>query len=224
MPKARLLISSIMATCLLVSTPKSQAISQLDAPGAISNFSGCKHHTCIWVPWSTQAVYQKGELTYTVEVPKDDDQDGGEFVLKHNNKELLRTELKKLLASVSVVWAPDARSFAITWSDGGAIGNFHVRAFRIQDDKVTELPVVEKAFQHFKSRHWCAERGDNIQAYRWTQDSHSLVLVLSVYPTSDCGKQMGHMEGYVVEAVTGRILQNWPAARLKSYLRSHPEL
>ena len=197
--------------------------AQLDAPTALSDFAGCRHNTCTWVPWSTHQSFRQGEFTYLVDNFRPDDT-GGDFVLNRGKQSLLRTELKDLSASVSVVWSPDRRSFALTWSNGGAEGGFNVRVFRIQDDSVRELPSTQKAFDDFRSRHWCEARGDNLQAYRWSRDSRQLVLVLSVYPTSDCGRQMGHTEGYLVDATTGQIKENWSASRLKAFIRSHPEL
>ena len=198
------------------------AWAQLDAPTAFSDFVGCKHHTCTWVPWDTHKTFKHGEFVYTVDNFKENDE-GGDFVLRRGDRELLRTPLKDLSASVSVVWSPDSRSFAVTWSNGGASGWFDVRVFQIRGDMVFELPAVDVAFENFKARHWCPARGDNRQAYRWTSDSQELILVLSVYPTSDCGKQMGHAEGFVVNASTGRIKQNWNLHRLEAYIRSHPE-
>jgi hypothetical protein len=123
-----------------------------------------------------------------------------------------------------VVWSDDGNNLAVTWSDGGAIGNFHVRAFHIEGDAVTELPVTAQAFKAFKARHWCEARGDNIQAYNWLSESHSLILVLSVYPTGDCGKESGHTEAYVVDATTGDIKENWTLSRLKTHIKTHPEI
>jgi hypothetical protein len=197
-------------------------LGQLDAPTAFSDFAGCKHHTCTWVPWDTHKTFKHGEFAYTVDNFKEND-DGGDFVLRRGGKELLRTPLKDLSASVSVVWSPDSRSFAVTWSNGGASGWFDVRVFQIRGDSVVELPAIHDAFENFKARHWCRSRGDNRQAYRWASDSQELVLVLSVYPAGDCGEEMGHTEGLVVNASTGRIEQNWNLQRLKAYIQSHPE-
>lgn len=131
--------------------------------------------------------------------------------------------LKDLSASVSVVWSDDRHSFAVTWSDGGAIGAFSVRVFHVEADSVSELPAWEKAWTEFKKRHWCRTRGDNIQAYSWLPDSKQLILVLSVYPTGDCGADLGHTEAYVVNAKTGEIEQNWSIKKLNAYMRLHPE-
>jgi hypothetical protein len=196
--------------------------AQLAAPTALSDFSACSHHTCTWVTWSTPKIFRQGDLTYTVELTGKDES-GGDFVLRRTEKELLRTPLKDLSASTSVVWSDDKKNFAVTWSNGGASGWFDVRVFHIEGNSVTEFPATRKAFAAFKSRHWCEERGDNIQAYQWTPDSRGLVLVLSVYPTSDCGREMGHTEAYVVDVAKGNIRQHWDLKQLNSYIRSHPE-
>jgi hypothetical protein len=200
------------------------ACAQLPAPTAISDagFHACSHHTCVWVPDGSDMKFTRENFTYMVDIPAKDGEDGI-FILRRAGKELLRTPLKELSASVSVVWADDNKHFAVTWSDGGAIGNFHVRAFRIDGDSVIELPAASKAFEAFKSRHWCETRGNNVQAYRWLPDSKQLILVLSVYPTGDCGKDLGHTEGYVVDASTGDIRQHWDLKQLNRYISAHPE-
>lgn len=194
-----------------------QASGQLAAPGALDSFAGCAHHTCTWAPLFDHRSFHEGDLSYKVET------NSGTFVLMRNDKVLLRTQLEDLDASVSVVWSDNQKNFAVTWSDGGAIGGFHVRAFHVAGDRVSELPVVNRAFESFKARHWCEDRGDNVQAYGWLHGSRDLLLVLSVYPTGDCGKEMGHTEAYVVEGTTGQIREHWDLKQLKSYMRSHPE-
>jgi hypothetical protein len=212
-----------LRTGLLIALSSSApAPAQLAAPTAFSDFAGCSHHTCTWVPWLTHRTFKQGDLTYTVEV-KSNEENGEDFVLRRANKELLRTPLKDLSASTSVVWSDDKKSFAVTWSDGGAAGGFHVRAFHIEGNSVAEWPATQQAFDLFKTRHYCETRGDNIEAYQWLPNFTDLVLILSVYPTSDCGKEMGHTEAYVVDAATGNIRQHWDLKKLNGYMRSHPE-
>lgn len=212
-----MLKKAYLILALAVLSGCTQAFAQLATPHVFSGSSNCAHHTCTWVPLSTHKTFQQGNLTYTVDA-------GGDFLLRREDKDLLRTPLNDLSASTSVVWSDDKRNFAVTWSDGGAIGGFYVRVFHIDGDSVTELPSTQAAFGKFKAHHWCETRGNNIQAYDWLADSRQLVLVLSVYPTSDCGKEMGHTEAYVVDAATGNIRQHWNVKQLNSYVRSHPEL
>lgn len=189
--------------------------AQLDAPPALRDYSSCSHQTCTWMPLLKDDVFRKGEYTYRVN-------DEG-FVLRHNRRVVLRTGLRGLSASVSVVWSEDSRNFAITWSTGGAIGFFRVRAFHVDGDVVTELPGGKLAWREFTAHHGCKTRGDNIQAHSWLPESQRLVLVLSVYPTGDCGWDMGYTEGYVVDAPTGEIREHWNLKQLNAYLKYHPE-
>src|ERR1700744_2990139 len=73
--------------------------AQLPAPTAISDadYAGCNHHTCVWVPSGSHKIFARADLSYTVEVP-DENQDLGFFVLRRGAKELLRTPLKDLSA------------------------------------------------------------------------------------------------------------------------------
>jgi len=196
--------------------------AQLDVPGALSTFSGCAHDTCLWVPTAESKVFTHGEYRYTVITNKDETE--AKFQLTKGSAVLLSTPLKDWSASVSVVWSKEGSSFAITWSDGGAIGNFHVRAFKINDSQVVEEPVTKHAFHSFKARHYCIARGNNIQAYEWSSSGDKLLLVLSVYPTGDCGKDLGHMEAYWVQADNGAILQHLTLRELTGYIKLHPQM
>jgi hypothetical protein len=214
----RVLVTALLLVYVL------PARAQLPAPMEFSNagYAHCGNHTCLWLPFSAHRTFARRMYRYTVDVTGSLSADA-EFVLHRGEKELLRTPLKDLSGSTSVVWADDDRSFAVTWSDGGSVGVFHVRAFHIEGDSVTELPAVSKSFEAFKARHWCKSRGDDVQAYQWLPDSRQLILILTVYPTSDCGEDLGHMEAYVVDASTGDIRQHWNLKELNQYIRTHPE-
>ena len=141
------------------------AICQLAAPTAISDFgyTSCSHSSCLFVPDDQHPkAYRQGDLSYTVT-------ESGTFNLSRGQKVILSTRLKDLSASVFVVWLERNEWFAITWSDGGAIGNFHTRVVQIAGDQAVEAESVKTAFSDFRGRHWCKARGDNVQAYGWCQ-------------------------------------------------------
>jgi hypothetical protein len=97
MTRYTLVILFILAFCY----PAGLAGRQLDAPGAFSNYSGCKHSTCIWVPFNNEGKkFHRGDLTYYVGSSGESE---GDFVLERNGRQLLSSELKDLDASVSVV-------------------------------------------------------------------------------------------------------------------------
>src|SRR5580692_4707752 len=96
---------------LIIAGSAAFASAQLPVPGAFNDFSGCAHHTCTWVPWSTHKTFREGDLSYSVEVTEKDDNQG-DFVLRRGEKLLIRTPLKDLSASVTVVWSDDRHNFA----------------------------------------------------------------------------------------------------------------
>lgn len=124
--------------------------------------------------------------------------------------------LKDLSAGIFLNWAPDSQAFYLMWSNGGAIGGYEVRAFRIVNDRVADLPLAKPAEADFAKRHPCAARGSNTFAVRWTEGSQELLLALQMYPTGDCGQEAGLYAGYLVRGTDGRILRRYSEAQLKA--------
>jgi hypothetical protein len=161
-------------------------------------------------------TYHEGGLSYAVT-------ESGKFTLSRGRKVISSTSLKDLSASVFVVWSKRNHWFAITWSNGGAIGGFHTRVFHVVDEKVNETDSVKPAFADFRARHWCKVRGDNVQAYGWDERIGTLVLVMSVYPTTDCGEDLGHTEAYLVQPTDGGIIRHLNFRDFGIYAKSHPQ-
>jgi hypothetical protein len=97
------------------------------------------------------------------------------------------------------------------------------RGCSIADDKVVETESVRSAYADFRSRHWCKTRGDNVQAYGWDENTGALVLVASVYPTGDCGKDLGHTEAYLVQPKDGAIIKHLSLREFNVYAQTHPQ-
>lgn len=118
----------------------------------------------------------------------------------------------------TVVWAPDGKAFAVDYSDGGAIGNFHVRLFSVSGEAVKDVSTaIEPAVNDFKSRHYCKTRGNNVTALKFIRDARHLLLMTDVYPTGDCGPDLGHTEGYVVSVPDGKIQRHLTLQGLKRF-------
>lgn len=110
---------------------------------------------------------------------------------------------------------PNQAHIALTYSDGGGSGGFHVRVFLIDGKGARDVSEsIDAAVANFKARHYC-ERGNNVTALKWVRGS--LLLVTQVYPTSDCGPDAGHIEGYLVSAPEGKILEHMTLNQLKHY-------
>jgi hypothetical protein len=192
------------------------AAAQLPAPmTSDAGFSECTRDSCLFVPDGPPKIYRHGDYEYSAD-------ENGAFVLRRADHAILSTKLKNWNASVYVVWSEDSSWFAVTWSDGGAIGNFHTRLFHARAGVITESHSVEPAFAAFRRRHYCKTSGDNVQAYGWDSASGGIMLVMSVYPTSDCGRDLGHTEGYLIRPESGAILQHLTVTQLNTYIEMHP--
>ncbi len=106
-------------------------------------------------------------------------------------------------------YSDDVRSIAINSSDGGAAGGWSVALLRVDNTGAIQdlSSVMQKVEKHFSSRHSCKTRGDNFEAMQWRSNTE-LLISASVYGTSDCGKDMGYTEGYILDVQSSRIVHH----------------
>ncbi len=145
------------------------------------------------------------------------DEDGATFWFVRRAKTIFSFKAKDLVSpGVWIAVNPRHAQFALTYSDGGAIGSFHVRIFQIADDVVTdESKATQQAIDDFRSRHYCKERGNNVEALKWIKGD--LLLMTEVYPTGDCGPDLGHIEAYRVSVPDGKIQEHLTLNQLRQY-------
>jgi hypothetical protein len=142
----------------------------------------------------------------------------GRFSLRRGARTLFTFVVEDLSSNALILWSPDRHGFALTYSDAGAIGAFHVRVFLIHGDTVTEAPrVIQTAVDSFKTRYYCKSRGNNVSAIKWVHDSRHLLLLAAVYPTGDCGPDSGHAEGYLVAVPDGKIERHLTLDQLRIF-------
>jgi hypothetical protein len=130
----------------------------------------------------------------------------GKLSVFHRKTSLGQYDLHHLSAGIFVKWSPDSEAFYVMWSNGGTIGGYEVRVFRVSSNEVREMFPMALAENEFRSKHDCETRGVNFFAIKWMGASERLKIAIQVYPTSDCGKQMGFMRGYDVRLVDGAVL------------------
>lgn len=105
-----------------------------------------------------------------------------------------------------ITLSPDKHSFALTWSDGGAIGGFHTRIFVANGIGVLEKSEGINAIQKvFSAQHNCAARGDNYSAVRWLTNS-AVLIEASVYETGDC-QQLGYTDRFILDVPHTKIVR-----------------
>jgi hypothetical protein len=156
-----------------------------------------------------------GRYRVALNVRSENDESGQLRVYAGNNT-LGSYELHDLSGGIFVNWSPDSRAFYFMWSNGGAIGGYEVRAFRIIDGGAREVVITKKAEDEFERKHPCPDRGHNVYAVRWLKGSEELLLAMQVYPTGDCGKELGLYGGYLVNATDGTILRRYSERQLRT--------
>jgi hypothetical protein len=155
-----------------------------------------------------------GEFRIVLEVKSEDDDYGSMHV--YQRERLLRSfDLRDLSGGVFLKWSPDSRAFYLMWSDGGIIGRYSVRVFSVDGEKVIESPTTRVAERDFAKRYYCETRGNNVYAIRWV-NAEQLLIAAEVYPTSDCGRDMGITAGYIVRVEDGHILRQYSGKQLQA--------
>jgi hypothetical protein len=131
------------------------------------------------------------------------------FRVMRGQTEIGSVQIKDLSSNIEILWAPDSKKFAITYSDGGAEGAFHAHIYELSHDGVKEFPKpVRVAFDDFKTHDYCKKRGNNVFVEGWTSDSRSVFVVTEVFPTGDCGRKFGKLGGYFMD-LQGQILSRY---------------
>ena len=90
------------------------------------------------------------------------------FSVRRGTRTIFTFAVDDLSSNAEVLCSPNGKAFALNYSDGGAIGGFHVRLFLISDDNVTDISrAIQPAVNAFKARHYCKNRGNNVAALKW---------------------------------------------------------
>jgi hypothetical protein len=220
----RLVAMGIAAACLFLQASSSgqQAPGPKQQPRLVVAECAADGLTAV-VPWTTtktpiaEIEDDTGNLEIQSAYKHADEDDGVIFSFVRGGK-TIHSFLAEDQASYDIWLAFDRKDdrLAMTYGSGESIGLFEVAVFQIHADEVTDVSAsVEPAFTDFKSRHYCKARGDNVTALKWI--GGDLLLMMEVYPTSDCGPDLGHVEGYRVSIPNGKIVEHLTLAELRHY-------
>jgi hypothetical protein len=113
-----------------------------------------------------------------------------------------------------IEWAPDSRAFAVTQSDGGAVGTWYVEVYRILSGSLQKIEVMRTVSADFQTRPGgCTEEVANIGAVGWLGPK-SLLMVAEAPPHSSC-RDMSVIRGYEVSVSDGCIIRRYKSNELK---------
>ena len=129
-------------------------------------------------------------------------------------------------ANPEAAWSPDSKAFWITSTDGGIVGDWRVQVFFVDSSQIREVDVsryvrndLARRFPpcdfkgipgecNSEERKRLTEKLDwvNVYAFHWIEGSRKLLLVGAVPPSSGYGRNMGRLQGYIVEVPSGKII------------------
>jgi len=113
-----------------------------------------------------------------------------------------------------IIWAPDSAAFAVTQSDGGAVGTWYVEVYRILHRRLQKIDVMKTVAAEFQKRAGgCPEKDANIAAVGWLGPK-ALLVVAEAPPHSSC-RDMGKIRGYEVSVTNGHLIRKYNADELK---------
>lgn len=162
---------------------------------------GYSDKTIVWSPDHQKYVLLSSK-------PEHAEADEGTFSISvYAGNRLLKTFAPKdLSAATFVKWSSDSKGLYVMWSDGGALGGYHVRAFLVRRGQAIESPGPKVVAEDFSKYHSCKTRGNNLYAVRWLHGSKQLLLRPAVYPTGDCAPETALSAEYLVTTADGKIV------------------
>ena len=106
-----------------------------------------------------------------------------------------------------VAWSPDSSAFFVTYSDGGAVGTFHVLIYRVDDTGVHKSEPVPNGRKLLKPN--CINKEfPNVGAIQWGENSSTLIIAVEVPPHSSC-VDMGTFKAFEISVADGKELKEY---------------
>lgn len=112
-----------------------------------------------------------------------------------------------------VAWSPDSRDFFVTYSDGGAVGTFHVLVYRVDDTGVHRSEPVPNGRRLFQPD-CMSKEFPNVGAIQWGENPGTLVIAVEVPPHSSC-VDMGTFRAFEISVADGRKLREYGQLKAK---------
>lgn len=119
-----------------------------------------------------------------------------------------------------VLWSPDSKAFAETYSDGGAVGTFHVVIYYVEKDQLRAIEPTAAVTKEFLShpRVCFAPEDPNIGAIKWIKDSSAILVAAETLPHTNCDN-MGTFRAYAIHLPDGDIVKGYGQIDAKKLFR-----
>lgn len=119
--------------------------------------------------------------------------------------------------NAEVSWSPDSAAFFVTYSDTGAVGQYHLLVYRLTEGGINPIEPIPDGSKLFKPH--CATPGPpNVGGIRWGADSTSILVAVEVPATSDCAS-MGTFRAFEITLPEGKLLRAYDQLEAKKQFR-----
>lgn len=178
------------------------------AAESVCKESGPESNAEIWSPNHLRKIVTRFPPEGVTALLSAIDEDGHEFAVE-----------TEAWSCPEIGWSPMSSLFFVTYSDGGAVGTYHVSVYRISAGRMKKIDLTGAVRRDFK-RHYpkCdSPEEPNIAGVAWSQDSTKLLVAAEVLPHSNCDN-MGTFSLYTVAVSNGRIIDRIPQLAAKASL------
>ena len=115
--------------------------------------------------------------------------------------------------SAEVSWAPDSTAFFVTYSDSGAVGQYHLLVYRLSASGIQYVEPIPNGRKLFKPN--CMTPGPpNVGGIQWGSDSSTILIAVEVPPTSDCASA-GTFRAFEITLPEGKLLKTYDQLEAK---------
>jgi hypothetical protein len=117
-------------------------------------------------------------------------------------------------------WSPASDHFFLNYSDGGAVGTFHVSVYHLANGKLEAISLTQSVSRDFSERYpkCFSPEAPNIVGIAWSKDAARLLLAAQVLPHANCDN-MGTFMLYEVAAPSGAIIRRFSQVEAKTSFR-----
>jgi hypothetical protein len=124
-------------------------------------------------------------------------------------------------------WSPASDVFFVNYSDGGAIGTYHVAAYQLSKGRLAEIRLASEVRRDFLERYpkCFSPEEPNIAGIAWANSATRLLIAAQVIPHSNCDN-MGTFMLYEVAVPSGKVIRRFSQIEAKAlfYNLLGPEL
>jgi hypothetical protein len=119
--------------------------------------------------------------------------------------------------NAEVNWSPDSTAFFATYSDSGAVGQYHLLVYRLNENGVIPVEPIPDGSKLFKP-HCMTPGPPNVGGIQWGGDSTTILIAVEVPPTSDCAS-MGTFRAFKITLPGGKVLRAYDQLKAKRQFR-----